>query len=79
MDQLYLGVVTELYSWEAMNWSVGSRMKAQLIADALCLVHNNLAIWQFEFKGGLIMHIGKGSQYVAHQYQYLLLTHKIKR
>jgi len=37
---LYLAVVIDLYSRKVVGWSMGSRMKAQLVRDAL-----RMAIW----------------------------------
>jgi putative transposase len=52
---------------------MSSRMKAQLVVDAL-----RMAIWQRKPKGGLIMHTDRGSQYASHQYRNLLSAHGIK-
>jgi putative transposase len=52
---------------------MSSRMKAQLVVDAL-----RMAIWQRKPKDGLIMHTDRGSQYVSHQYRNLLSAHGIK-
>lgn len=38
---LYLAVVMDLFSRKVVGWSIGSRMKAQLVTDAL-----RMAIWQ---------------------------------
>ena len=38
---LYLAVVIDLYSRKVVGWSIGSRMKAQLVCDAL-----RMPIWQ---------------------------------
>jgi putative transposase len=37
---LYLAVVIDLFSRRIVGWSMGSRMKAQLVCDAL-----NMAVW----------------------------------
>ena len=34
---LYLAVVIDLYSRKVVGWSMGSRMKAQLVCDALTM------------------------------------------
>jgi putative transposase len=52
---------------------MSSRMKAQLVVDAL-----RMAIWQRKPKAGLIMHTDRGSQYASHHYRNLLLAHGIK-
>lgn len=70
---LYLAVVIDLYSRKIVGWSMSSRMKAQLVVDAM-----RMAIWQRQPKAGLIMHTDRGSQYARHQYRNLLLAHGIK-
>jgi transposase InsO family protein len=70
---LYLAVVIDLYSRKVVGWSMSSRMKAQLVVDAL-----RMAIWQRKPEPGLIMHTDRGSQYASHQYKNLLLAHGIK-
>ena len=70
---MYLAVVIDLYSRKVVGWSMSSRMKAQLVVDAL-----RIAIWQRKPEPGLIMHTDRGSQYASHQYKNLLLAHGIK-
>jgi transposase InsO family protein len=70
---LYLAVVIDLYSRKVVGWSMSSRMKAQLVIDAL-----RMAIWQRQPKAGLIVHTDRGSQYASHQYRKLLAAHGIK-
>jgi transposase InsO family protein len=48
---LYLAVVIDLYSRKVVGWSIGSRMKAQLVCDAL-----RMAIWQRRPQAGLVVH-----------------------
>jgi len=64
---LYLAVVIDLYSRKVVGWSMGSRMKAQLVCDAL-----TMAIWQRQPEEGLIVHSDQGVQYASHQYRKLL-------
>jgi transposase InsO family protein len=64
---LYLAVVIDLYSRKVVGWSMGSRMKAQLVCDAL-----TMAIWQRQPNAGLIVHSDQGVQYTSHQYRRLL-------
>jgi putative transposase len=70
---LYLAVVIDLYSRKIVGWSIGSRMKAQLVCDAL-----TMAIWQRKPKAGLIVHTDRGSQYASKMYRNLLLDYGIK-
>ena len=53
---LYLAVVIDLCSRRVVGWSMSSRMKAQLVCDAL-----RMAIWRRQPKAGLIHHSDRGS------------------
>jgi len=64
---LYLATVIDLYSRKIVGWSMGSRMKAELVCDAL-----TMAIWQRNPDKGLIVHSDQGVQYASHQYRKLL-------
>jgi putative transposase len=64
---LYLAVVIDLYARKVVGWSMGSRMKAQLVYDAL-----TMAIWQRSSEKGLIVHSDQGVQYASHPYRKLL-------
>jgi putative transposase len=70
---LYLAVVIDLYSRKVVGWSMSSRMKAQLVCDAL-----KMAIWQRRPKAGLIHHSDRGSQYASKAFRKLLKAHDIK-
>jgi len=67
---LYLAVVIDLYSRKVVGWSMGSRMKAQLVCDAL-----RMAIWQRRPQAGLVVHSDRGSQYAGKDYRRLLKAH----
>jgi putative transposase len=67
---LYLAVVIDLYSRKVVGWSMSSRMKAQLVCDAL-----RMAIWQRRPKEGLIVHTDRGSQYAGKDSRRLLDAH----
>lgn len=67
---LYLAVVIDLFSRKVVGWSIGSRMKTQLVTDAL-----RMAIWQRRPKAGLIVHSDRGSQYASKAYRQLLKAH----
>jgi len=67
---LYLAVVVDLFSRRVVGWSMGSRMKAGLVVDAL-----HLAVWRRRPKAGLIVHSDRGSQYASKAYRRLLKTH----
>lgn len=64
---LYLAVVIDLYSRKVVGWSIGSRMKASLVCDAL-----QMATWQRKPKAGLIHHSDRGSQYASKEFRQLL-------
>ena len=67
---LYLAVIIDLYSRKVVGWSMGSRMKAQLVCDAL-----RMAIWQRRPGAGLVVHSDRGSQYASKDYRRLLKAH----
>lgn len=67
---LYLAVVIDLFSRKVVGWSMSSRMKSDLVCDAL-----RMAIWQRKPKRGLIVHSDRGSQYASHDYRKLLKNH----
>ncbi len=69
---LYLAVVIDLYSRKVVGWSMSSRMKADLVCDAL-----KMAIWRRRPKAGLIHHSDRGSQYASKAFRYLLKAHGI--
>ena len=70
---LYLAVVIDLYSRKVVGWSMSSRMKAQLVCDAL-----KMATWQRRPKAGLIHHSDRGSQYASKAFRQLLKAHGFK-
>jgi putative transposase len=70
---LYLVVVIDLCSRKIVGWSMSSRMKSQLVCDAL-----KMAIWQRRPKAGLIHHSDRGSQYASQAFRKLLRASVIK-
>jgi len=70
---LYLAVVIDLYSRKIVGWSMSSRMKAEVVCDAL-----TMAIWQRQPAEGLIHHSDRVSQYASKAFRRLLNTHSIK-
>lgn len=64
---LYLAIVLDLYSRMVVGWSIGKRMKKELVIDAL-----KSAIKRRNPEPGLICHSDRGSQYCSHAYQKLL-------
>lgn len=70
---LYLAVVLDLYSRRVVGWSMSSRMKADLVCDAL-----QMALWQRKPNQGLIVHSDRGVQYASTPYTHLLKRHGCK-
>lgn len=67
---LYLAVVIDLFSRKVVGWSMSSRLKANVVCDAL-----RMAIWQRRPPNGLIVHSDRGSQYASKNYRRLLKAH----
>jgi transposase InsO family protein len=67
---LYLAVIIDLFSRRVVGWSLSSRMKVDLVRDALLM-----AIWRRKPGRGLIHHSDRGSQYACHEYQDILEEH----
>ena len=67
---LYLAVVLDLYSRRVVGWSMGERMPAALVCDAL-----HMALFQRKMPRGVIMHTDRGSQYCSHEHRALLDEH----
>ena len=70
---LYLAVVIDLCTRKVVGWSMSSRMKAQLVCDAL-----QMAIWRRRPQAGLIHHSDRGSQYASKAFRRLLKAHGIE-
>jgi putative transposase len=69
---LYLAVVIDLFSRKIVGWSMDSRMKAQLVNDALLM-----ALWKRKPGKGLIWHTDRGSQYASDSHRAILNEHYI--
>jgi putative transposase len=69
---LYLAVVIDLFSRKVVGWSMDSRMKAQLVNEALLM-----AIWQRKPDKGLIWHTDRGSQYASDSHRAILKAHHV--
>ena len=67
---LYLAVVMDLYSRRVVGWSMGDRMPASLVCDAL-----RMALFNRKMPRGVIMHTDRGSQYCSHEHRTLLDEH----
>lgn len=69
---LYLATVIDLYSRKVIGWSMDSRMKADLVNNALLM-----AIWQRKPKADLVWHTDRGSQYASSSHKSILKQHHI--
>ncbi len=69
---LYLATVIDLFSRAIIGWSMGSRINAKLVNDALLM-----AIWKRKPAKGLIFHSDRGSQYASDVYRETLKSHSI--
>lgn len=69
---LYLAVVIDLCSRMVVGWSMSTRMKGQLVCDAL-----QMALWRRRPSTGLIHHSDRGSQYASKQFRRLLKAYGI--
>ena len=67
---LYRAVVLDLYSRKVVGWNLRSRMKVQLVFDAL-----TMAMWQRRPEPGSIHHSDRGSQYASKALRRLLKAH----
>ncbi|ASG68902.1 hypothetical protein CDV26_11405 [Francisella halioticida] len=65
--RLYLCVIIDLFSRSVIGWAMDSRMKADLVCNAL-----NMAFFRRNFPSGVIIHSDKGSQYCSKQYQDII-------
>ncbi len=69
---LYLAVIIDLYDGQVIGWSMSSRMKKQLVMQAVLM-----ALWRKQDKASVILHSDRGSQYTSYEYQQFLKDHKI--
>ncbi len=67
---LYLAVCIDLFSRRVVGWSMGSRMQARRVTEAL-----RMALWQYRPETGLLVHSDRGSQYASKAYRQLLKAH----
>jgi putative transposase len=69
---LYLAVVIDLYSRQIIGWSMSSRMKAELVNNALLM-----AIWKRKPTAGLIWHTDRGRQYASDSHRRIINDHRL--
>ena len=70
---LYLAVIVDLYSRRVIGWSMQSRIKKELVLDALLL-----ALWRRRPKGTVTVHTDQGSQCTSHDWQDFLSDHNLQ-
>ena len=69
---LYLCVFIDLFSRSVIGWPMSSRLKANLVTDAL-----TMALFKRKFPSKVIVHSDRGSQYCSDKYQKLLNTNSL--
>jgi putative transposase len=69
---LYLAAVMDVYSHRIVGWSMHTRLKTELVEDAL-----HIALGQREHDDDLLHHSDRGSQYTSGDYQTLLTQAQI--
>ena len=70
---LNLAVIVDLYSRRVIGWSMQSRIKKELVLDALLM-----AVWRRRPKGTVTVHTDQGSQYTSHDWQDFLSDHNLQ-
>ncbi len=70
---LYLVVIIDLFSRAVVGWAMHSRMKTELVTDAL-----RMALMRRKVRRALLLHSDQGSQYAAAGYQGMLAEHGIQ-
>jgi putative transposase len=70
---LYLAVVLDLYSRRVIGWSLQSRIKKELVLDALLM-----AVWRRRPTTKVIVHSDQGSQYTSDDWQTFLKSHRLE-
>jgi len=70
---LYLAVVIDLYSRRVVGWSLQSRIKKELVLDALLM-----AVWRRKPTSMVTVHSDQGSQYTSHDWQEFLEVHGLQ-
>ena len=64
---LYLAVVIDLYSRKVVGWSMHSRIKKELVLNALLM-----SVWRRKPGSLVTVHSDQGSQYTSHDWQAFL-------
>jgi len=69
---LYLACVMDLASRRIVGWSMGERMKTELVNEAL-----KSAYWLRKPNAGLIIHTDRGSQYASDKHRKLIQDYQM--
>lgn len=70
---LYLAAFIDLYSPKVVGWSIGERMTADLVCDAL-----TMAWFRCKRPDGVIVHTDRGSQHCSNDFQTLLRKYRMR-
>jgi transposase InsO family protein len=70
---LYLAVIMDLFSRRIVGWAMDSRMKEDIVINAL-----KMALFKRKINSNLLLHSDRGSQYAASAYQSLLVKYGIQ-
>ena len=70
---LYLAVVIDLYSRKVVGWSMHSRIKKELVLNALLM-----AVWRRKPEKMVTVHSDQGSQYTSHDWQSFLNANNLQ-
>ena len=70
---LYLAVILDLFSRQAIGWSMGTKNNTQLVRDAL-----TMAIWRRGKTTDVIVHSDQGSTYASGGYQQQLIDNQLR-
>ena len=70
---LYLAVVIDLYSRRVIGWSMQSRIKKDLVLNALLM-----AVWRRQPASMVTVHSDQGSQYTSHDWQAFLKDNNLQ-
>ena len=70
---LYLAVIIDLYSRKVIGWSMQSRIKKELVLNALLM-----AMWRRKPAKLVTVHSDQGSQYTSHDWQAFLKDNNLQ-
>ncbi len=71
---LYLCVVIDLYSRKVVGWSMSTRLKTDLVLQALMM-----ALMRRKPPEGMIFHSDRGSQYCSHAFRGRLARYRLRQ